>query len=715
MKLCITEKPNVAEIIAKVIGANIKHDGFYEGNGFYVTWCVGHLITLSYPDVYDPKYKDWKLSNLPFLPSDYKLEVIKSTEPQFNVIKRLIHQNDVDMIIDCGDAGREGCNIQNLVRLQAGCQKPVKRLWISSLTEKAIHNGFENLRDISEYDDMTKAAWARMRKDYIVGINATRAISSKYGNGKVLNCGLAQTPTLGLIVAQTNKVEEYVSENYYTIDIQLENELHAKYFTDGDEKITFSGAKKIESVIIGNSLKIVKILKKKKKIERPKLYDLTTLQIEANTKYQYSAKETLDLCQSLYEKRLITYPRTSSKFLPEDMREEFAKRLTCINGIKEYEELSTFFATQDLVMDDRIFDDKGLSDHHAIIVTEEIDKIASKGDITEKEMDILHLIIQKMYLSVCESYIYEETTILYACDDLYFVSRLSQPIRLGWKWLDAQFEKKELKKKELAIPDLVEGDCIPVTKVNIEEKKKSGPKYFTESSLLYAMENVYKFLPDETLRKKIKGHGIGTEATRADIIEGLISHGYVKRERKNKVVYLLPTQKGINLISIMPEELVSYILSAEWEIMLDEIENGSMNDSEFMDIVFNYTIDLVDMIKNTTYKVAFNDELPVGKCPRCGFNVFEKYSKSKDILYACENKECKFVLFKNDKSFFSRTKNSLKKGQIKLLLEGKSFVADCISNTTNKKYRAVFGLNDTGSYVNVQMTEFAKNNRDEKR
>lgn len=710
MYLCIAEKPNVAEHIADALGAKTKNEYYYEGNGYYVTWCVGHLIALSYPDAYDSRYKSWDLATLPFIPTEYKLEVIKSTEMQFNAIRDLMHREDVTMIIDCGDAGREGCNIQNLVRVYAKCDKPVKRLWISSLTEKSILDGFENLRNIHDYDNMTMAAWARMRKDYVVGINATRAVTAKYGNNTVMNCGMAQTPTLGLIVAQANKVEEYVAENYYTIDVCLDDDIHVKYLPEEGEKISFSEAKVIEGGLLGKAVKVEGIEEKKKKVERPQLYDLTTLQCEANSKYQYSAKEVLNICQELYERRLITYPRTSSRYLPEEMKSDYIRILQIIGEIEEYKDLSVFFCENGTVLDQRIFDDGRLSDHHAIIVTDEISEQQIRN-LSDKQLDILHMIIRRMYIVVCESYIYQETKILFSAEDIFLGTNVNTPIRLGWKWLDAQFSGKELKKTEQgALQNINVGDCIAVVDVQIEEKTKAEPKYYTESSLLYAMENIHKFFPDPIMRKKVKGHGIGTEATRADIIEGLIEHGYVKRERKNKVIYLLPTQKGINLISIMPEELVSYTLSAEWEMMLDEIENGAMDEEEFMNIVYDYTTELISTIKNSDYKVAFCDDLPVGTCPRCGMDVYERGKKGKK-LYACENKECNFAIFKEDKSFMNKTKTPLKTGQVKLLLAGKTFAADCISSKNNEKYRALFYLKDQGTYTSVQIKEFVNRKR----
>jgi len=704
MILCIAEKQNVAEKIANVLGANVFKNTYYVGNEYYITWCVGHLIALSYPDSYDEKYKKWSIDTLPFIPTTYKTEVIKSTKEQYDTIHMLIHQDDVDYIIDCGDAAREGCNIQDLVRKQAGCKKKVKRLWISSLTERAIKDGFNNLRDISEFDNMTRAAFARMKKDYIVGINATRAFTSRFGNGTLLNCGMAQTPTLALVVAQYNKVNEYVPKFYHRMSVELENGMKVR-FDCGDKEYSFLELKQIQAQLLGKSLEVVKCEEKRKKKNTPQLFNMTALQRAANERYKYSAKTVSQIAQELYEDGFITYPRTSSHCLEEYMRDEFVKRLNDIGSINKYKQISDLITNKKIVLDNHIINDDEVSDHHAIIVSEKIKDVLLE-EIEDKKRNVLELIIERMIISSCESYIFEEKKIEFEACGYEFTMSTTSTLRGGWKRIEALLSSKDHKEDEQF--SVQSGMVIPIKKIELSEVKNKAPIYHTESTLLFQMENVYRLIPDAALRQKMKGHGIGTDATRAEIIEGLVENGYIKREKKAKSVYLIPTQKGIQLINIMPDELVSYRLSCEWEMYLDEIEKGEMQEEQFMDIVEKYTRALIDKIKASKYNVAFENHEPIGKCPRCGRDVYERISPA---VFSCEGysdkvKPCKFTLYKEDHGYMSRTKVPLKTGQVKLLLEGKSFVADCFSSKTNKKYRGRFGMVDKGNYINVEMIDF---------
>lgn len=713
--LCTTEKPNVAEAIAQALGADEKKEHYYIGSGYIVTWCIGHLIMLSYPDKYDPRYKKWNLDTLPFIPKEFMMEVIPETEKQFYAVKELLNRKDVDEVIDCGDAGREGCNIQWLVRQVAGCTKPVKRLWISSLTQKAIIDGMNNLYNIHKFDNMTQAAFARMRKDYIIGINATRAFTVKYGNGTTLNCGMAQTPTLGIIVSRYNKVMEFEPNLYYNIKINFQNDICATLKNKEECKLQhFKEAKIIESKLYGNKAYITSSQIRKKKLERPQLYNLTELQRDANQLYSYSAKETLDIAQTLYEMKLITYPRTASRYIPEEMEETLFDIIKCLETISVYKEISKYFLDNGLNIDDRILSNEKLTDHHAILITDNI-KNFDISKLTLSQKNILHLIIARIFIVLSKSYVMEETKIEIKIDEYFFQASQNLPLRKGWKEIESLlFEKKEMKKIEgFLLHDLKEGMDLIIKDILIEEKESQQPKFHTESTLLYTMQNIDKLLPDTAMREMLKGHGIGTEATRAEIIEGLVKDGYVKREKKNKTIYLLPTQKGINLISIMPDELISFRLSAEWEMMLDEIEHGEMDVDSFIKIVTEYTEKLISDIKKSNYKVSFNCDEPVGICPRCGRAVYE-ISKSK--IFSCEgykNKEnkCNFAIFKEDKFFMSRTQVPLKRGQVKLLLEGKTFIATCISKLDGKKYKGVFELQDKGNYVNIEMKKFVSSKR----
>lgn len=717
MKLCITEKESVADEISKVIGAVKKTNEFYIGNNFIVSWCLGHLIELCDVADYNAAFKKWDLETLPIIPDNFKYRVKqqKDVQERFNVLRDLMFRDDVEEIIDCGDAGREGCCIQFLVRNFANCTKPVRRLWISSLTQESIHMGFQNLRDIHDFDLLTEAAIARMKKDWVIGINATRAMTKKYATNDVLYCGTAQSPTLNLIVQKANQIEEFQPSEYFTIKVDVANGVFATLKTE-DKIDNFSYAKSIEAFLYNKMLVVERIIQKRKKEERPFLYNLTDLQRDANKKFQFSAKKVLDIMQSLYMKKLTTYPRTSSKFITQDMESMFIARLHDIATIPQFENLAVYLENQELNIDNRIINDDGVTDHHAIIVTENIRHFDLKK-LTLEERELLHLIIARMFISVNQSHILEETKIIFSCADYCFELSQTETIRDGWRASEKIFFPDKRKKRQKSSIDLSvfeEGEQIEINKILVEQTQTSPPQYYTEDTLLFVMQNIDKTIPDPVLRKKLKGYGIGTEATRADIIEGLVKHGYIKREKKAKITYLLPTEKGKKLVSVLPQELLSCTQSIEWEEQLCEIEAGGLSMEDFTDIVSSYTKDLIQQIKDTdaTDITFWADEI-VGICPRCQRNVIEN---RKNGVYSCEGfydreNKCTFSIWKNNKRYMSRTTTPLKTGQIKLLLEGKTFVANCISKTTGKPYKGIFAMKDKGKNVDVEMIDFAKSHK----
>ncbi|MCZ7409406.1 DNA topoisomerase 3 [Parvimonas micra] len=552
MDLVIAEKPSVAVSIAKVIGATKKKDGYYEGNGYRVSWCVGHLIQMANPDSYDEKYAKWNMEDLPIIPSEYKYEVSKSTKKQFNVLKKLLNDKEVENVVNACDAGREGESIFRLVYNQANCKKKMKRLWISSMEDNAIKDGFNNLKDGSCYDELFESAKARTIADWLVGMNISRLYSYLYKQN--YSVGRVQTPTLAMIVNRDDEISNFKKEKYYAVDLSLDG------FSISTDRIDDRTTTEQLINLVGSSIEITDVIQKEK-ITKPELpFDLTTLQRECNKYFGYSAKQTLDYAQSLYEKKLITYPRTDSRCLTEDMI------TSVINNILGKND----FDTERIKM---VFNSKKVTDHHAIIPT-----ISSlKDDISalpESEAKVYKLIINKLHASVGLPLVENTTKIIAEFDGFEFSSSGKVIIDEGFtKYLK---EYKTKKTEDVLLPDVKVGDVFEIKNKEIKEKYTTPPKHFTEDTLLKAME----VAGNDTLEKgiEVERKGLGTPATRAGIIENLIFKGFIERYKKN----LIATNKGISLVTIVSDTFKSAETTAEWEMKLSDIANGKANKDDFL-------------------------------------------------------------------------------------------------------------------------------------
>ena len=552
MKLVIAEKPSVAISIAKVIGANKKKDGYYEGNGYRVSWCVGHLIQMANPDAYDEKYAKWNMADLPIIPSDYKYEVAKATKKQFNILKKLMNDKEVDTVINACDAGREGESIFRLVYNQVNCKKKMKRLWISSMEDSAIKEGFDNLKDGKDYDNLFESAQARAVADWLVGMNISRLYSCLYQQN--YSVGRVQTPTLAMIVKRDDEIANFKKEKYYTV------ELSTNGFTLSTDRIDDEVAAEQLISLVGDKIEITDIIQKEK-ITKPDLpFDLTTLQRECNKFFGYSAKQTLDYAQSLYEKKLITYPRTDSRCLTEDMI------VSTVNNILGKND----FDTERIKV---VFDSKKVTDHHAIIPTVSSLSEGLSG-IPESEAKVYRLISNKLHASVGYPLIENTTKIVASFDGFEFTSSGKVIKDEGFsKYLK---EYKSKKNEDIELPDVKVGDVFEVENKEIKEKFTQPQKHFTEDTLLKAME----IAGNDALEKdaEVERKGLGTPATRAGIIENLIFKGFVERDKKN----LIATHKGISLVTIVADSFKSAETTAKWEMELTEIAQGKTSKEEFL-------------------------------------------------------------------------------------------------------------------------------------
>lgn len=557
MDLVIAEKPSVAISIAKVIGATKKKDGYYEGNGYRVSWCVGHLIQMANPDSYDEKYAKWNMEDLPIIPSEYKYEVSKSTKKQFSVLKKLLNDKEVENVINACDAGREGESIFRLVYNQANCKKKMKRLWISSMEDSAIKDGFNNLKDGSYYDDLFESAKARAIADWLVGMNISRLYSCLYKQN--YSVGRVQTPTLAMIVNRDDEISNFKKEKYYTVELSLDK------FSLSTDRIDDKTTTEQLINLVGNSIEITDVFQKEK-ITKPELpFDLTTLQRECNKYFGYSAKQTLDYAQSLYEKKFITYPRTDSRFLTEDMI------TSVINNILGKND----FDTERIKI---VFNSKKVTDHHAIIPT-----ISSlKEDIStlpESEAKVYRLILNKLHASVGYPLVENTTKIVAEFDGFEFSSSGKVIIDEGFtKYLK---EYKTKKTEDTLLPDVKVGEVFEIRNKEVKEKYTSPPKHFTEDTLLKAME----VAGNDALEKgiEVERKGLGTPATRAGVIENLIFKGFIERDKKN----LIATNKGISLVTIVSDTFKSAETTAEWEMKLSDIANGKANKDDFLKCIEN--------------------------------------------------------------------------------------------------------------------------------
>ena len=591
MKLIITEKPSVAKDIARVLNINAFRDGYMENGEYIITWCVGHLIQLAYPEEYDSKYKRWNIRDLPIFPNKFKYNVIPQTKKQYETVKSLMLDDRVDEIICATDAGREGQLIFGYVYINAGCRKPVKRLWISSMTDEAISEGFNNLKDNKEYFNLYKSARSRSEADWLVGINATRLFTVKYN--QKLTIGRVQTPTLSLIVSRQKEIDEFVSQPFYEVVADCEM-FTATWFNKKGTRI--DEIEKAEAIV--NKCKdkegsITKIKTKRATVERPLLYDLSELQRDGNRRYGYSAEQTLEAAQNLYEKyKLTTYPRTDSRYLTKDMKPKIPGLLQNIkDGWKGSEYCTDKVIKQKINTDKRVIDDSKVTDHHAIIVTPNIRNISAIR-LPEREKSILRLIVARFIAIFDRKQEFDQTDIELIIGNEKFKARGKKVIIPGWKEIEDIMLGREVKEdaedKEITI-SLNEGDKIKPKDVKVVTKKTTPPKPYTEATLLTAMETAGKQIENEKLREEMKSIGLGTPATRAGIIEKLISVGYVKRNKKN----LIPTHNGIQLIEIVHEKLKKPDLTGEWESTLGKIAKKEASSKDFIVDIKRYVAEII--------------------------------------------------------------------------------------------------------------------------
>ena len=692
MKLVIAEKPSVAMSLAAVLGATERKDGYLEGSGYLVSWCVGHLLELAQPEAYKEQYAKWRYEDLPILPENWKYEVPKDKKTQLALLCRLMKDKRVDSVVCATDAGREGELIFRLVYEYAGCNKPMERLWISSMEDAAIREGFDRLRPGSDYDKLYDAAVCRAGADWLIGINATRLFSVLYG--VTLNVGRVMSPTLALLVQRESDIESFISKPFYVPEITCGG------FTASGEKMTErSEAEKIRMDCDHNSAFVRSVEKQVKTIQPPCLYDLTTLQRECNRIYGYTAQQTLDYVQSLYEKKLATYPRTDSQYLTKDMQ---ATAASLILWLRDNMPFGKGCAGEPDI--DRVTDDSKVTDHHAIIPTVEI----ARTDLTELpsgERDVLTLLAVRLLCATTQAHRFETVTAMLDCQRHTFTAKGKTILQSGWKEVERihrmsirQSETEHRENEDAALPVLKEGQTFETVSASLREGKTSPPKHYTEDTLLSAMENAgAEDMPDDAERK-----GLGTPATRAATLEKLVSAGFVQRKKKQ----LIPTEKGRNLIAVLPDNIKSPILTAEWESMLKQVEHGELSATSFMDQIADMSRTLVK--EHTAPEERFADLFPsskgtvheaVGVCPRCGAPVYEGKKG-----FFCDNRECSFALWKDNRFFSSKKKSITKSVAAALLKEGRISMSGLYSEKTGKTYDAEVILDDTGGkYVNFKL------------
>ena len=689
-KLVIAEKPSVAHSLAAVIGATARKDGYLEGNGWRVSWCVGHLAGLADADSYDPKYAKWRYDDLPILPADWQMTVGKDKKKQFDVLKKLMNAPDVTEVVNACDAGREGELIFRSVYELAGCQKPMKRLWISSMEDSAIREGFANLRPGAEYDGLRDAALCRAKADWLVGINATRLFSVLYH--RTLNIGRVMSPTLALIVQREAEIDGFKPVPFYTVTLELPG------FTVAGERMKDKAAAEQLQSACQSAVATVKQVERKDKSEKPPaLYDLTTLQRDANRLLGYTAQQTLDYLQNLYEKKLCTYPRTDSRYLTSDMAEGLPVLVNLVANAMTFRKGIAISCDAGAVIND-----KRVTDHHAVIPTRNIQNADLSG-LPVGERAVLELVALRLLCAVAQPHTYAETSVTVECAGVEFSAKGRAVKHLGWLALDAAYcanlknipeADKETESK--ALPKLTEGQSLPLSGTVVKEGKTSPPKHFTEDTLLSAMETAGKDdMPEDAERK-----GLGTPATRAGILEKLVSAGFLERKKSKKTVQLMPSHDAVSLITVLPEQLQSPLLTAEWEYRLGEIECGELPPEDFMAGISAMLRELVgtyQVIKGTEYLFSPPREV-VGRCPRCGGEVAEMQKG-----FFCQNEACRFAIWKNNKWWAAKKKQPTKVVVTALLKDGRARLTGCYSEKTGKTYDATVVLEDDEQYVSFKL------------
>lgn len=697
MILVVAEKPSVGRNIAAIVGANKTEDGYIEGNNYIVTWAVGHLIGLYEPNDYSEELAKWSVEQLPIVPERWKTKVLPSTAKQYKVIEKLINRPDLEYVINAGDSGQEAELIQRHIYNKAMKRKvPIKRLWVSSMTAEAITDGLRNLKDSREYDNLYHAGLARAMSDWLVGINGSRLYTCIFNTRPPLSTGRVQSPTLAEIVNRHLQIVNFKPEDYFVLQI-IAGGIKATWFREQDKEKSFPTMKEANEILTkvnGKTAAVTLYKNEQKKESRPQLHNLASLQQEASRIYKYSAQDTLKAAQSLYEKKLSTYPRTDSKYITQDMISEMHQLMNAVAANNTYKTVAEYVAKTGLNIDKRIVDDNKVTDHPALLPTKNIGK-ADLSKLSPSELNVLHLIVSRFVLAMSRDYIYNQSTVVLTVEGETFKATGKVPVKKGYKALqEALFPKKDSKTKngkdedsnplENASEGLKEGQQYPVEDAEIKKKQTTPPTEYTDGTLIAKMENPFAKVEIEGDEKEIKeslsGRGLGTPATRGNIIEELVRREYVRREKD----YLIPTERGIKMVEhVLPEVLKKPDMTAEWEYRLHLIAKGEYNPQDFVNEVKAMVLDMVEDEKhkeNRSIQFSKEDSMQsLGSCPFCHGAVykhqFQKDGKKK-TFYSCENNKkengtCDFILFADDKFVKAITGGELKESSMKSLLKSK--------------------------------------------
>ena len=670
-KLVVAEKPSVAMSYAKVLGATSRKDGYLEGNGYLVSWCVGHLVELAPPNIYDAKYVKWSIADLPILPQKWQYLVSASTKKQFGILQKLMHRPDVDSIVNSCDSGREGELIFRLVYQQAGCKKPFTRLWLSSMEESVIREGFAHLKPSTEYDALYNAALCRERADWMVGINASRLFSCLYG--QPLAVGRVMTPVLAMTVVREAAIAAFVPEKFYTVDLELTSGCTASSRRIPEKSVAENLLEACRKEMVAT---IQRITRKEKSENPPPLYDLTTLQRDANRLLGYSAQQTLDYVQSLYEKKLTTYPRTDSCYITDD-DEEMLEELT--GALEVFLDITPADVDEAVPRTRRTVNREKVTDHHAILPTRSMLQ-ADLEALPKGEQNVLKLIIARTLMAVSKPFRYLETLLTTECAGEEFTAKGKVVLSEGWKAMERKMLGELLgkQKEQATLPDVQEQSQCSIVVAELKEGQTTPPKHFTEDTLLHAMETASA----DSMPEGVERQGIGTPATRAATIEKLVQKGFLERKGNKKTKVLLPTDKGKALVAVMPKEIQSPEMTADWETKLLRIEHSEMEPKTFMTEIKEMISSLVTTTEAAKGANALMKSKIIGVCPNCGANVVER-----EKGWFCENRECRFALWK-DNAYFKRLGKHLDGRMVdKLLRDGRVRLKDCKS-AKGKTYNA---------------------------
>ena len=713
-RLVVCEKPSVARSIAAVLGADRREDGFLSGGGYLVSWCFGHLAELSDADTYDEKFGKWRREDLPILPEGWQYTVARDKQKQMNTLRTLMHRDDVYEVINACDAGREGELIFRTAYNLNNCRKRVKRLWISSMEDEAIFEGFENLRDGAEYDNLYASALCRSKADWLVGINATRLFSVMYH--RTLNVGRVVSPTLALLVQREAEINAFQPESFYTVHLDFDG-----FSAAGGRMKEQAEAERLAGDCKNKSAAVTSVVQTKKTEKAPALYDLTTLQRDANRLLGYTAQQTLDYLQSLYEKKLCTYPRTDSRYLTDDMENVVNALALCCAGICGTEPPAAVCSGQ-------VCSSKKVSDHHAVVPTMAAGETGLDA-LSAGEREVLRLVSRQVLMAVSAPFVYLETEAKLECGGNTFTAKGKSVVQPGWKaYADTELTDKTL-------PELSEGQSLSVSSCEVREGKTTPPKHFTEDTLLSAMETAganyrvptksndfvgkggaaerVSFSPQggnkryaacDDAPEDAERRGLGTPATRAAVIEKLVSAGFAERRKVKKAVRLVPSEAGVSLITVLPEQLQSPLLTAEWEHRLKEIEGGELDADGFLAGICDMVAALVrDAAPVDGAEVLFPSGRPVvGKCPRCGAEVTESKNG-----YFCERRSCKFGLWRDNRFLAAKRISLTKKMAASLLTQGRAYASGIYSEKTGKTYDAFIVLEDDGARSSYKL-DFTK-------